>query len=179
MSEMQLFHRIRDRVRGSASIKRSRHIIGEHRHTMVRRKGTFRAGSNPLTANFFDMLGAYLAGLAGGLTAGTACHVAFGHGGKTAARKRAVIVRRFRSKDTVYQIITVYMIIMLRNDSVSNAGGIRLTLSTGDADSLSNIIIRSDLSVKAAGGQSLAPKAGGRIAAAAFDSRADGLHGLT
>ena len=58
LSEMQLFHRIRDRVRGSASVKRSRHIIGEHRHTMVRRKSTFRAGGNPLAADFFDVLGA-------------------------------------------------------------------------------------------------------------------------
>ena len=70
------------------------------------------------------------------------------------------------------------MVVMLRNDSISNARGVRLPLLTRDADSLTNIIIRSDLSVKTAGGQGLAPEAGGRIAAAAFDSRADGLHGL-
>src|SRR5699024_3792765 len=78
-----------------------------------------------------------------------------------------------------YQIITVCMVVMLRNDSIGNAGGVRLPLLTGDADSLSNIIIRSDLSVKAAGGQGLTPKAGGSIAAAAFNSSADGLHSLT
>src|SRR5699024_5750346 len=99
--------------------------------------------------------------------------------GETAARKRAVIVGRVGSKDAVYQIITVYMIVMLRNNSIGNAGGVRLPLLTGDADSLSNVIIRSDLSVKAAGGQGLAPEARGRIAAAAFDSRANGLHSLT
>ena len=180
---MQLLRSIRDKIRGgirgSISIKRSRHIIRESRHTMVRRKGTFRAGGNPFATNLFDVLRPFLAGLAGRLTAGTARHVAFSYGGETATRKRAVIIGRFRGKDTVYQIIAVCMVIMLRNDSIGNAGGVRLPLLTGDADSLPNIIIRGDLSVKTASGQSLAPETRGRIAAAAFDSRADGLHSLT
>lgn len=184
---MQLIRRIRDEIRssirgsirGGLRIKGDRNIIREYNHTVVRRQGTFRAGGNPLAANLFDVLRADFPGLAAGLAASTAHRVALSHCSETATRERAVIIRRIRSKDTVYQIITVCMVIMLRNDSISNAGSIRLALRAGDADSLTNIIIRSDLSVKTAGGQSFTPETRGRIAAAAFDSRANDLHGFT
>ena len=110
-SKVKLLRSIRGKVRGgirdSVSIKRSRHIIGKHHHTMVRRKSTFRAGGNPFATNLFDMLRPDFTGLAGRLTAGTASHVAFSHGGETTTRKRAVIIRGTASKNTVYKIVTV------------------------------------------------------------------------
>lgn len=113
------------------------------------------------------------------LSLGTFCQIAVNHRRKTTKGRRAIIIGRTRGENTIYQIITVYMVIMLRNDSISNAGSVRLTLFTRNANGLTNIIIRISVSIKTASSQSLTQEAGRRITAAAFDGSADSLHSFT